>query len=60
MISTIETQISLDWAEQNPAMFVKALRDFREKYKSRDWKVTMTFRRGGLIVLCADRVMVSS
>lgn len=57
MLSRIETQISLEWSKNNPAAFVAALLDFREKYKGKDWNVVMTFRRPGLIVLSAERVM---
>lgn len=56
MVSKIETKISLDWAEQNPEMFIKAIRDFRDKYKGKEWKVSATFQRGALFVLCAERV----
>ena len=53
MITQVETEISLAWAEQNPDKFLDAVAEFRENYAG--WGLKVSYPRAGFVILAARR-----
>lgn len=55
MISRVENEINLNWAEQNPESFVKSVLDFQKQYSNTEWKITVDLSRDKYMILTATR-----
>ena len=55
MISRVEVEMNMNWAEQNPALFVKSVLKFKEDYAYSDWDVKVEMSRKHYIYLIATR-----
>lgn len=55
MIARVEHEINMNWAEQAPALFVKAVDEFQRKYNTHEWKVSIDISRPRYVTLRAVR-----
>jgi len=53
MITQVEVEISLAWAESNPDKFLDKVANFRDKYAG--WGVKIDLSRNGFVTLAARR-----
>jgi len=45
MISRVEVEMSMNWAEQNPSLFVKEFLEFKKEYAYSGWNVNIEMSR---------------
>lgn len=55
MISRVEHEMNLNWADQFPDLFVKSISEFQQKYANTDWKITIDLSRNRYVKLIATR-----
>ena len=55
MLSRVEHEMNLNWADQNPDLFVKAVREFQDKYANYEWDVSIQLNRKHYVTLVAKR-----
>jgi hypothetical protein len=53
MISRVEVEMNMNWAEQHPALFVKAFSKFKEDYPTSDWLIKIDMTRKSYVTLVA-------
>lgn len=57
MIKRVEREMNLGWAEANPALFVRSLQEFQEKYAiDGEWRVEIELSRKGFVTLVAHKI----
>lgn len=56
MLSRVEHEMNLNWADQNPDLFVKAVREFQDKYANYEWDVSIQLNRKHYVTLVANYV----
>lgn len=55
MLSRVEHEMNMNWAEQNPQLFVKSVKEFQQKYANADWKIGIDLSRPFYVTLIATR-----
>jgi len=55
MLSRVEHEMNLFWADQNPELFVKAVRKFQDEYANHEWNVSIQLGRKHYVTLVAKR-----
>ena len=55
MISRVEKEMNLNWAEQHPELFASAFTEFQNEFANSDWSITINMDRKRFVKLIATR-----
>lgn len=55
-VSRVNVEMSLGWADENPALFIQKFRDMGVYCPSSEWTHTLLLHRPGFVILEANRI----
>lgn len=55
MLSRVDHEMNLFWADQNPELFVKAVRKFQDEYANHEWDISIHLDLKNYVTLTAKR-----
>lgn len=51
----VETEMNMNWAEANPELFTKKVREFMREFHEDNWKISLNRRGDHAFILVADK-----
>ena len=54
-VSEVQTEMNMNWAEANPELFTKKVREFMKTYDEEGWNISLKRRKDYAFILVANR-----